>query len=162
MLFRGATSSRQIAKKLNSDGFREALKRRGADHLDVEKIAKTFAGKDRAGLSSREMKHVVAAMQDSRLAPKARSASQLVLTASRETQDHPPVFKTPIEREQFMQRLARERRREANEEEDAAAEHDRGSLGVLERMRRQARGQTLPENERPTPNSTDSAQGFQA
>ncbi len=145
MMFRGEKTAKQIMRRMDTPIFREALDRRGAGELGVEKIAKSLAGKDRAGLSMREMKQVVSAMQDADLAAKARSASQMVLTAARNAQENAPAFESPQERKDFMRRLAVERRKEANAEMEVTQQGE-GQTGLLERMRRQKRGRASKES----------------
>lgn len=82
------------------------------------------------GWSQMKYKKVVAALQDVEVAQKAKSASAMVLKASRDAQKvmDEPVF-TPEQLKARMKALARERRGEANAE-DAERE-----MGVLDRMR---------------------------
>lgn len=146
-MFRSAETRKQMVRKIDTPEFREALRRRGGGDLSVERVAKALIGKDRAGLTVRDMKHAVAALQDADLAKHVRTASEMVLTASREAQEHVPAFRTPQERAVFMQRLAKERRTEANAEEAAKTTEEGGTQGLLDRMRIQMRGRSLEEEE---------------
>mgnify|MGYP001561284607 CR=1 FL=1 len=145
MMFHGADTQKQMMRRIDTPEFREAIGRHGGGDLSVERVAKALAGKDRAGLTVREMRHAVAALQDADLAKRARTASEMVLTASRDAQGNMPVFRTAGERTAFMQRLARERRTEANAEEKL--KEAEGTMGLLERMRRQVRGRSSEQDE---------------
>jgi len=118
-------SKRTIERRLNKANqgdLRKSLQLRGLGEVKNEDIAKVMAGEHRAGWSQHKMRQVVEALQDAGVARTARTASQMVTQASRDAQ---------LETKAGMKRLARERRREANEEE--AGPH--GAEGVLDRMR---------------------------
>lgn len=126
MIFR-TDSTQRIERRLNKANqseLRRALDRKGLGALKNDDIAKVLAGEHRSGLSPYKMRQVVEALQEVGVARKARTASQMVTQASRDAQS---------EHKEDMKKLARERRAEANAEEDASA-GERG-MGVLDRMR---------------------------
>lgn len=108
--------------KANQGDLRKSLQLRGLGEIKNEDIAKVMAGEHRAGWSQHKMQQVVEALQDAGVARKTRTASQMVTQASRDAQ---------LETKASMKSLARERRREANEEEGGA----HGTEGILDRMR---------------------------
>ncbi len=99
--------------------------------MKTREIAKAMSGEGK-GWSQVKYKKVVAALQDVEVGQRAKSASSMVLKASRDAQQlaaENPLF-TPEQLKAKMKSLARERRGEANAEEDAREE-----LSVLDRMR---------------------------
>lgn len=132
MIFRGQDAKRieRRLEKVGEDKLKAALTKRGAGNVDTKEIAKAMSGEGK-GWSPLKYKKVVAALQDVEVAQKAKSASAMVLKASRDAQKaiEGPIF-TPEQLKARMKMLARERRGEANAEE-AAAE----GAGVLDRMR---------------------------
>ncbi len=129
MIFRGQ-DARRIERRLEKAGaekLKSALERRGAGDVEIGDIAKAMSGKEQ-GWTPLKYKKVVAALQDVEVAQKARSASAMVLKASRDAQaalEGPQL--SPAQLKARMKELARERRAEAETEE--------GQLGVLDRMR---------------------------
>ena len=127
MIFRTG-SEKRIERRLNEvsqKDLKQALKHKGLSGVKNEDIAEVMAGKHSAGWSPHKMRRVVEALQDVGVARKARSASQMVTQASRDAQS---------DRKESMQKLARERRKEANAEAGEAAK-GAGATGVLDRMR---------------------------
>jgi hypothetical protein len=132
MVFRGQDAKRieRRLEKVGDEKLKAALTKRGAGDVGRREIAKAMSGEGK-GWSQLKYKKVVAALQDVEVAQKAKSASAMVLKASRDAQpslEGPRL--TPEQLKARMKGLARERRGEANAEE-AAAE----GTGVLDRMR---------------------------
>lgn len=132
MLFHGATEKGVLRKLKGADQVKlsTALERRGLGHLSHEKIAEALSGKNKAGLRQGELKGIVEALQHAGAAPSARTASQMVLQASRDAQleANPGLTKQAIKAR--LKNIAREQREEANAEEAS-----KDSMGVLDRMR---------------------------
>ncbi len=131
MIFRGHDAKRieRRLEKVGDEKLKAALIKRGAGDVDTREIAKAMSG-DGKGWSQLKYKKVVAALQDVDVAQKAKSASAMVLKASREAQQalEGPRF-TPEELKARMKMLARERRA------DADAEEATEGSGILDRMR---------------------------
>ncbi|MCR4256236.1 MAG: hypothetical protein NUW08_00860 [Candidatus Uhrbacteria bacterium] len=132
MIFRGQDAKRieRRLEKVGDEKLKVALTRRGAGDVDTREIAKAMSGEGK-GWSPLKYKKVVAALQDVEVAQKAKSASAMVLKASRDAQqalEGPRL--TPEQLKEKMKGLARERRGEANAEEDAGE-----GTGILDRMR---------------------------
>lgn len=119
-------SAKRIERRLNQvsqKDLKQALKNKGLGEIKNEDIAKAMSGKQRAGWSPYKMRRVVEALQDVGVARKARTASQMVTQASRDAQS---------DMKDRMQKLARDRRKEANAEPETTSE---SALGILDRMR---------------------------
>lgn len=132
MIFRGQDTKRiqRRLEKVGDEKLKTALAKRGAGDVDTREIAKAMSGEGK-GWSPLKYKKVVAALQDVEVAQKAKSASAMVLKASRDAQqalEGPRL--SPEQLKARMKVLARERRGEANAEETAAE-----GTGVLDRMR---------------------------
>lgn len=131
MVFHGQDAKRiaHRLEKIDSDKLKQALVKRGAGSIDTKDIAEAMSGKGR-GWSQVKYKQVVAALQDVGVARTAKSASSMVLKASRNAQD---AFEgprmSPEQLKAHMKNLARERRSEAE------TEGSESSMGVLDRMR---------------------------
>jgi hypothetical protein len=141
MLFRGKTD-KQVAKKLagvNQDKLSAALKKRGLGEVKKDELSKVLSGKSKTGWSMTKLRQAVEAMQDVGIARKARTAQQMVLTASREAQkvEGGARILTPEQLKARFRALAVERREEANGEEKASGP------GILERMRTTAGGKNV-------------------
>ncbi len=129
MIFRGQDARRieRRLEKVGADKLKSALAKRGAGDVEIGDIAKAMSGKEKAW-TPLKYKKVVAALQDVEVAQKAKSASAMVLKASRDAQaalEGPHL--SPEQLKVRMKELARERRAEADAEEEG--------LGVLDRMR---------------------------
>lgn len=131
MLFRGQDEKRihHRLEKIGGEKLQQALANRGIVDADTREIAQALSGKGR-GWSASKYKQVVAALQDVGMAQQAKSASAMVLKASRNAQQEldGPHF-TPEQIKARMKQLARERRQEANAEESS------DQMGILDRMR---------------------------
>ena len=132
MIFRGQDEKRihHRLEKIGGEKLQQALANRGIVDADPKEIAQALSGKGR-GWPASKYKQVVAALQDVGVAQHAKSASSMVLKASRNAQqelDGPHL--TPEQIKARMKVLARERREEANAEEENA-----GRMGILDRMR---------------------------
>ncbi len=108
-------SAKRIERHLEKTGgekLAQALSKRGLGGMKNEDIAKALTGelRGRAGWSQGKMKNVVAALQDAGLAHTEKSASHMVLQASKNIDP---------EQKERLKALARERRKEANLEEAA-------------------------------------------
>ncbi len=132
MLFAGRSAKviQHHLEKKGGEKLQQALVKRGVTGVDTKDIAKALSGESRGSWSQSRYKQVVAALQDAGLAQTAKSASAMVLKASRNAQqelDGPHL--TPEQIKARLKDLARERRSEAETEE---AEHQ---MGVLDRAR---------------------------
>jgi len=135
MIFAGQ-SSKRIEHHLSQVGpekIHAALSKRGVTDVKIEDIAKAMTGetRGRAGWTQGKLKNVVEALQDVGVAKSAKSASHMVLQASKNIEK--PVEAPHMSANQLKARykqMSRERREEANAEEDGQ-EH----LGVLDRAR---------------------------
>ena len=131
MIFHGQ-SSKGMARQLRAvepEKLKTAMQRHGLGDVSVEKMTEVLAGKDRAGWSQAKVKKAVQALQDVHVASGHQGASKMVLTASRQVQETSPKM-SPEERKLFMQKLARERRSDANKEVEGGS-----TMGVLDQMR---------------------------
>lgn len=131
MIFRGQDEKRihHRLEKIGGEKLQQALANRGIVDADTREIAQALSGKGR-GWSQSKYKQVVAALQDVGVAQHAKSASSMVLKASRNAQQElEGPHLTPEQIKARMKELARERREEANAEEEAQ------QMGVLDRMR---------------------------
>lgn len=130
MVFPGRDTKRieKHLEKFGGEKLQQALVKRGAGTIDPHDIADAMSGKGRSW-SQVKYKQVVAALQDVGLAQTAKSASAMVLKASRNAQDTHEISKLPKEQmEARMREFARERL--AEDVEDAE-----GHMGVLDRAR---------------------------
>lgn len=130
MIFHGRGVERTL-REVGNDKLKSALQKHGLGDVSVEKMADVLSGKDRAGWSQAKVKRAVQALQDVHVASAHQGAGQMVLTASREAQTKEPKMSAE-ERKLYMQKLARERRAEANAEAEGTTT---GSVGVLDGMR---------------------------
>lgn len=128
----GSHSIKRALGSVDQGKMKDALSRRGLGSMSHEELAKVLSGEHRAGLDQAKLRGVVEVLQDVGLARKARSASQMVLQASKDAQAaaNPGLSREAVKAR--MKGLAVERREEANAEETAAAE---SPMSVLDRMR---------------------------
>ena len=132
MVFGGQTSKKGIARQLravDSEKLKTAFERHGLGDVSIEKAAEVLSGKNRAGWSTGKIKKTVQALQDVHVASAHQGASKMVLTATRNTQEKTVL--SPEQKAKYFKQLARERRLEANQEEQISNE----PMGVLDRMR---------------------------
>lgn len=135
MIFAGRSTERiqQRLDKVGGEKLAQALSKRGLGGLKNEDIAKALTGESRgrAGWSQGKMKNVVAALQDAGLAHTEKSASHMLLQASKNLQPQQKEIPgyTP-EQEARFKAIARERRKEATAEET-----EESGSGILDRMR---------------------------
>ncbi len=187
MVFGGQSSKKGIARQLravDSEKLKTAFERHGLGDVSIEKASEVLSGKNRAGWSTGKIKKTVQALQDVHVASAHQGASKMVLTATRNAQEK--TVMTPEQKAKYFKQLARERRLEANQEEQISNE----PMGVLDRMRggtgransvsAQTTGVTdkkgsirglrdemreqmklAPKMVIPPPSSTDSEKGFQ-
>lgn len=130
MIFHGDTAH-HIEHKLgsvNQDALHNALAKRGMAS-ERKDIAKVLTGEHRAGWNQAKLRDVVEALQEVGLAKGEKSASEMVLRASRDAQAaaNPGLSAGAVKAR--LKGIAVERRAEAETEE--SAEH----MGILDRMR---------------------------
>ena len=136
MIFAGQSSKRieHHLSQVGQDKIHAALSKRGVTDVKIEDIAKAMTGetRGRAGWTQGKLKNVVEALQDVGVAKSAKSASHMVLQASKNIEKS--VVEVPHMSEAQLKarykQVSRERREEANAEEDGE-QH----LGVLDRAR---------------------------
>ena len=117
MVFGGQSTKKGITRQLRAvDGekLKAAFVRHGLGDVSVEKAAEVLSGKDRAGWSTGKVKKTLEALQDVHIASTHQGAGNMVLTASKNAQEKRIL--SPQEKKEFFQKLARERRAEANQE----------------------------------------------
>ncbi|MCC7523151.1 hypothetical protein IT407_05160 [Candidatus Uhrbacteria bacterium] len=131
IIFHGQDAKRieRRLSKIDQTKMKDALSRRGISGIDNRDIAKVMAGEHRSGMSQSMLKNVVEALQEVGVARKAKSASQMVLKASKDAQDtlNPGLTNQAVKAR--LKNLARERRQEA----DAVPQEE--SMSILDRMR---------------------------
>lgn len=133
MVFHGQSAKRieHRLKSVDQDKLKEALGRRGMASAANKDIAKVLAGESRAGWNQARLRDVVEALQEVGLAKGEKSASEMVLKASRNAQaDANPGLSAGAVKAR-LKGLARERRAEA----EAEAMPGESSMSVLDRMR---------------------------
>lgn len=134
MVFHGQSAKRieRQLKSVNQDKLKAALGRRGMATTANKDIAKVLAGESRAGWNQARLRDVVEALQEVGLAKGEKSASEMVLKASRNAQmdANPGLSEGAVKAR--LKGLARERREEANAEEAGTGQE---SMSVLDRMR---------------------------
>lgn len=131
MIFHGQ-SAKRIERALGSvdkQKMQDALSRRGLGGKEHREIAKVLSGEHRSGWRHSDLKNLVEALQEVKLAKHAKSAGEMVLMASREAQLEANPGLTAGAIKARLKRIAQEQRAEA---EAPAEEHE---LSVLDRMR---------------------------
>lgn len=134
MLFQGR-DEHAIMRRLKSVGpskLREALAKRGLQNVSTKELTDVLTGKHQSGWSQAKLRNTVEAFQDLKVARAARSASAMVLTASREAQTAAAASAMGSEllKSKMRHMVARERGT-SEAESEASAE----PVGVLDRMR---------------------------
>lgn len=133
MIFHGQ-SAKHIEHRLgkvDSQKMKEALSRRGLGGKDHQEIAKVLAGEHRAGWRQSDLKNLVEALQEVKVAKHARTAREMVLQASKDAQLQANPGLTADAVKNRLKRIAREQREEAN----AEGKGGDGKMGMLDRMR---------------------------
>lgn len=131
MIFHGQ-SAKRIERALGSvdkQKMQDALSRRGLGGKEHKEIAKVLSGEHRSGWRHSDLKNLVEALQDVKLAKSAKSAGEMVLMASRDAQLQANPGLTAGAVKARLKRIAQEQRAEADAPVD---EHE---LTVLDRMR---------------------------
>lgn len=131
MIFHGQSAKRieHALGKVDQIKMKEALSRRGLGGKDHKEIAKVLSGEHRSGWRHSELKNLVEALQDVKIARHAKSAGEMVLMASRDAQlqANPGLSVGAIKAR--LKVIAKEQRAEAE------AVPDEREMTVLDRMR---------------------------
>lgn len=133
MVFHGQSAKRieHRLKNVDQGKLKAALGKRGMATAAHKDIAKVLAGESRAGWNQARLRDVVEALQEVGLAKGEKSASEMVLKASRNAQaDANPGLSAGAVKAR-MKNLARERRAEAEGE----ATQGEASMSILDRAR---------------------------
>ena len=132
MIFHGQSAKRieRSLGKIDKEKMKSALSRRGLGAKDHKEIAKVLTGEHRAGWRHSDLKNLVEALQDVKLARTAKTAREMVLTASRDAQLKANPGLTAGAIKNRLKRIAQEQRAEAE-----AAPVDEHDMSVLDRMR---------------------------
>lgn len=152
MIFHGQ-SAKHIEHALGSvdkGKMKDALSRRGLGGKDHKEIAKVLSGENRAGWRHSELKNLVEALQDVKIAKHEKTASQMVLMASREAQLKANPGLTAGAIKNRLKRIAQEQRAEAE-----AAPVDEHDMSVLDRMRGAAGRANKASSEQRAENSSE-------
>ncbi len=160
MIFKGqATSAKRIAQTLQAlpaDKLKVAMEKRGLKDVSIKKLSEVLAGKDKVGMKHGELKNVVEALQEVGVARQARTASQMVMTASQEARTVRGVSGSSRDREVLFNNTneisgARALEEGDNHSTSSAAEESRGILarmrGVVGQMQRANRDEGAPSAE---------------
>lgn len=133
MIFHGQ-SAKRIEHSLGSvdkQKMQAALSRRGLGGKDHKEIAKVLSGEHRSGWHHSDLKNLVEALQEVKLAKHALTAREMVLQASKDAQLEANPGLTAGAIKNRLKRIAREQREEANAAEVSSPEE----MSVLDRMR---------------------------
>ena len=134
MLFQGR-DEHAIMRRLKSVGpskLREALAKRGLQNVSTKELTDVLTGKHQSGWSQAKLRNTVEAFQDLKVARAARSASAMVLTASREAQE--AAAKTAMGNELLKSKMRHLVARERGASE-TGPETGEEPVGILDRMR---------------------------
>lgn len=118
-------------KAVGSSKLRDALAKRGLYDVTTKELTDVLTGKHQSGWSQAKLRNTVEAFQDLKVARAARSASAMVLTASREAQE--TAAQTSAGNELLKAKMRHMVVKERQKAEEEAV--DEPSLGVLDRMR---------------------------
>jgi len=133
MIFHGQSSKRieHALGKVDQQKMQEALKRKGLSGKVHKEIAKVLTGEHRAGWRQNDLKNLVEALQEVKVAKHALTAREMVLQASKDAQlqANPGLSAEAIKNR--LKRIAREQREEANAQDGSGGQ----KMGVLDRMR---------------------------
>jgi hypothetical protein len=131
MIFHGQSAKRieHALGSVDKQKMQDALSRRGLGGKAHKEIAKVLAGDHRSGWRHSDLKNLVEALQDVKLAKSAKSAGEMVLMASRDAQLQANPGLTAGAVKARLKRIAQEQRAEAEAPVD---EHE---MSVLDRMR---------------------------
>ncbi len=135
MIFHGQSAKRieRSLGKIDKEKMKSALSRRGLGAKDHKEIAKVLTGEHRAGWRHSDLKNLVEALQDVKLARTAKTAREMVLTASRDAQLKANPGLTAGAIKNRLKRIAVEQRAEAEGGETTEAGSE--NMSVLDRMR---------------------------
>jgi hypothetical protein len=158
MIFQGR-DEHTIMRRLKAVGpskLREALAKRGLENVSTKELTDVLTGKHQSGWSQAKLRNTVEAFQDLKLAREARSASAMVLTASREAQDTAATAARGNEllKSKMRHMVARERGTAETEPETGAE-----PVGVLDRMRGAQGRANASERGVPTPSTATASAG---
>lgn len=133
IIFHGQTSKRieHTLGTVDQKKMQDALSRRGLGGKDHKEIAKVLSGEHRSGWRHSDLKNLVEALQEVKIAKHALTAREMVLQASKDAQLEANPGLTAGAIKNRLKRIARERREEADATEAATPE----ATSVLDRMR---------------------------
>lgn len=142
MIFHGQSAKRieHALGSVDKQKMQDALSRRGLGGKDHKEIAKVLAGDHRSGWRHSDLKNLVEALQDVKLAKSAKSAGEMVLMASRDAQLEANPGLTAGAIKARLKRIAQEQRAEAeapvNERELSVLDRMRGAMGRANKVDR--------------------------
>ncbi len=151
MIFHGQ-SAKRIERSLGTvdkQKMKDALSRRGLGGKENKEIAKVLAGEHRAGWRQNDLKNLVEALQEVKIAKHAKTAGEMVLKASRDAQLEANPGLTAGAIKARLKRIAQEQRAEADAPTE---EHD---MTVLDRMRGAMGRANKSDRAIPEPKSAD-------
>jgi len=131
MIFHGQSAKRieHSLGKIDKEKMKSALSRRGLGGKDHKEIAKVLTGEHRSGWRHSDLKNLVEALQEVKVAKHAKSAGEMVLMASRDAQLKVNPGLTAGAVKNRLKRIAQEQRAEAE------APVDEHKMSVLDNMR---------------------------
>jgi hypothetical protein len=153
MIFHGQSAKRieHALGSVDKQKMHDALSRRGLGGKDHKEIAKVLAGDHRSGWRHSDLKNLVEALQDVKLAKSAKSAGEMVLMASRDAQLEANPGLTSGAIKARLKRIAQEQRAEAeapvNERELSVLDRMRGAMGRANKVDRANQSQSTAADE---------------
>ncbi|MCE9586323.1 hypothetical protein K8R04_03320 [Candidatus Uhrbacteria bacterium] len=153
MIFHGQSAKRieHTLGTVDKGKMKDALSRRGLGGKDHKEIAKVLSGEHRSGWRHSELKNLVEALQEVKIAKHAKSAGEMVLMASREAQLKANPGLTAGAIKARLKRIAQEQRSEAeavpSEREMTVLDRMRGAAGRANKVDRASQMETPSADE---------------